>query len=69
MSSVTDWDVVRAMETCGGSFVRTLALCFHLADQDNYGRLKVAFPEYWQQYSEMAVLMLARDEAQTRETA
>ncbi len=46
--------VVDAMKKYGGSFVKALAECFSRADINNVGRLKLAFPEYWEQYSEMA---------------
>jgi len=47
--------VIEAMEQYGGSFVVALAQCFRRADQHNMIKLKHAFPEYWNQYSEMAM--------------
>lgn len=47
--------VIEAMEKYGGSFVVSLAQCFRRADQMNRIKLKHAFPEYWNQYSEMAM--------------
>jgi hypothetical protein len=49
-----DYPVVEAMEKYGGSFVQALAVCFRRADQVNRARLVLAFPEYWQQYTEMS---------------
>lgn len=48
------FEVVVAMENYGGSFVKTLASCFHKADPNNFIKLKNAFPEYWKQYEEMS---------------
>lgn len=44
--------VVGNMERYGGSFVKALAACFYRADPNNKEKLKIAFPEYWKQYSE-----------------
>lgn len=49
-----DNDVVWAMETYGGSFVKALAAAARCADAINLEKLKLAFPEYWQRYAEMA---------------
>lgn len=49
-----DYEVVEAMRQYGGSFVKALAECFLRADTDNFWKLKIAFPEYWKQYQEMA---------------
>jgi len=58
-----DHDVVVTMATYGGSFIKKLAALFFVADPDNQRRLKEAFPEYWEQYSEMAELVLAKRKA------
>ena len=50
-----EFEVVGMMETYGGSFVRSLAKCFHHADMFNVRRLKNAFPEYWTEYELMLV--------------
>jgi hypothetical protein len=52
---MTDWDVVEAMRTYGGSFVHALAVCYQRADAENQHRLKAAFPELWVEYQELAV--------------
>ena len=49
-----DLKTIEAMERYGGSFVVALAQAAHRADKNNLERIKVAFPEYWQQYTEMA---------------
>lgn len=49
-----EFEVVETMAKYGGSFVKTLADCFRRADQINFNKLKVAFPEYWEQYEEMS---------------
>ena len=51
---VTDFAVVQAMHKFGGSFVKALAQAFDAADAENIARLKMAFPEYWLEYSDMA---------------
>ena len=47
--------VVEAMEKYGGSFVKSLSECFFKADENNFDKLKEAFPEYWAQYEKMAL--------------
>lgn len=49
-----DLDVIEQMEKYGGSFVKALAQAASRADAVNLAKLKAAFPEYWQQYTEMA---------------
>jgi hypothetical protein len=44
--------VVEAMETYGGSFVQNLARCFRTADSWNLLRLRIAFHDYWYQYTD-----------------
>ena len=46
--------VIQAMETYGGSFVKALASCMRHADHFNLERIKAAFPDYWDQYKDMA---------------
>jgi len=54
MQTDQDHEVVEAMAKYGGSFVKSLAECFAHADEPNVNKLKNAFPEYWDQYTEMA---------------
>lgn len=49
-----DLKVIEAMEKYGGSFVVALAQAARRADADNLARIKATWPEYWQQYTEMA---------------
>ena len=44
----------KAMTVYGGGFVRNLAECFYIADSDNQERLEKAFPEYVEQYLQLA---------------
>jgi pyruvate/2-oxoacid:ferredoxin oxidoreductase beta subunit len=46
-----EFKVVENMERYGGSFVQALAQCFYRADNNNFIRLRLAFPEYWEEYS------------------
>ena len=49
-----DYPIIEAMKKYGGGFVKTLAeLCWH-ADQENYRKIKKAWPEYFEQYAKMA---------------
>ena len=43
--------VVEKMEKYGGSFVQALARAFYCADTVNFVKLREAFPEYWEEYS------------------
>lgn len=49
-----DLKVVEAMEKYGGSFVVALAQAARRADANNLAKIKATWPEYWQQYLEMA---------------
>ncbi len=53
MLTEEDYNIVDAMEKYGGSFVKSLAMCFRTADPINFRKLKDAFPNYWNQYKEM----------------
>jgi hypothetical protein len=43
----------RAMQQYGGSFIKALAGLIVVADDDNLVRIRLAWPEYWKDYSEM----------------
>lgn len=62
MNSITDDHVVLAMLTYGGSFVSGLGNLWRMGDADNRARIKAAFPEYWAQYTELALMKQQRDE-------
>jgi len=47
-------EMVTAMRRYGGSFVVVLSECFLRADNENFQKLCVAFPEYVEQYLEMS---------------
>ena len=49
-----DYKVVEKMLEMGGSFVKALARAYQLADSDNKQRIKQAFQDYWQRYSDLA---------------
>jgi hypothetical protein len=51
---MTDYQIVDAMLTYGGSFVQSLAQAWRCADAQNQARLKAAFPDYWDHYRELA---------------
>jgi len=53
---MTDYQITAAMMTYGGSFVSTLGKLFRMADERNMAKLKAAFPEYWDEYRELAQL-------------
>lgn len=54
MNEMSDYEIIDAMVTLGGSFVKALGRCFQTADAINFQKLKDAFPEYWKQYDELA---------------
>lgn len=58
---MTDWDVVRTMERFGGSFVRKLGELCHLADPVNLAKIKATWPDYWQEYADMAKQVKAQE--------
>ena len=48
-----DINTIAAMSEFGGSFVKQLAeLCYH-ADHSNLSRIKEAFPDYWDRYTQI----------------
>ena len=55
LSPASDHEVVNAMESFGGSFVRSLAALCRRADADNLHIIKTSFAHYWRTYAEMAV--------------
>jgi hypothetical protein len=59
---MTDDEIVGAMATFGGSFVRQLAKLFQLADDHNRAKLKTAFADYWDEYADIARLDTKRSD-------
>jgi len=54
METEQDYKTVEAMEKYGGSFVQALARAIRCADDINFNKIKISFPEYWKQYEEMS---------------
>lgn len=54
MRSDLDFKITQAMVKFGGGFVSLLGKAAQCADDNNLERLKNAFPEYWEQYSDPA---------------
>lgn len=54
METEQNFAVVEAMEKYGGSFVAALATAMRRADTQNFWKLRLAFPEIWNQYTDMA---------------
>jgi len=50
-----DYKVISAMRTYGGSFVNALATCAAHADASNLAKIKTTWPNYWQEYTRMAL--------------
>jgi len=60
---MTDYQIVEAMDTYGGSFAKAIAAAFVRADDENVRRLKAAFPELWAEYAALAQLQADRKQA------
>lgn len=58
---MTLYDITEAMIRYGGNFVQQLGQLMRAADEDNRRRLVEAFPEYMQQYRELAELKLSKE--------
>lgn len=52
----TEEQIVNAMTEYGGSFVQALANAFRKADDGNAERIRLAFPEIWAIYTNLARL-------------
>lgn len=52
----TEEQIVNAMTEYGGSFVQALANAFRKADDGNAERIRLAFPELWAIYTNLARL-------------
>ena len=50
-----EYIMVGAMTQYGGSFAVALAECIRKADPINRAKLKLAFPELWEKYTEMGL--------------
>ena len=60
MHDIMKYGMIRAMQRYGGGFVQALSECFVKADSSNFDKLCKAFPEYVEQYLDLA----GRDAAQ-----
>jgi hypothetical protein len=49
-----EYEVLDAMQPHGGSFASSLAIAWKKADHDNFKRLRLAFPDYWERYEAIA---------------
>jgi hypothetical protein len=54
------YEITEAMQVYGGSFVKLLGQAFRAADEVNTRRLEAAFPEYIEEYREMAAMRARR---------
>jgi hypothetical protein len=57
MSEPSNYDIIRAMQMFGGSFASNLAKAARHADEENLARIKETWPEYWEQYKQLAIRM------------
>ena len=60
-SMITDGEVIQAMQTHGGGFVKRLAELAKVADSVNLARIKAAFPVYWSNYGLFAEKMKGKE--------
>lgn len=51
---MNDYAVTEAMMIYGGSFVRALGQACRAADPENLARVKLAFADYWIEYTGIA---------------
>jgi hypothetical protein len=56
-----DADIIDAMLRFGGGFIQQLARLYRQADLVNRGRLRDAFPDYWESYRQMAITAESED--------
>lgn len=50
-----NWWTEEAMLRFGGSFVHLLGKAARAADPENLGKIKQAWPEYWQKYHDLGL--------------
>lgn len=60
-----DYAIAQAMHRFGGSFICALGALYKRADPENRRRLKVAFPEYFEAYRQVAAGLAARQAEKT----
>ena len=59
---ISEMDVIAAMDTRGGSFIRALAVAYRHADPVNRGKIKMVWADDWQRYEAMAAMARNHDE-------
>jgi len=55
LPELSDHQITQAMKDYGGGFVKQLGHLYRLADETNQDRIKAAWPELWQNYTEIAL--------------
>ncbi len=55
MSDFSEWHITEAMIVYGGSFVQLLGRLYRAGDADNKARIIRAWPEYWKEYTDLAM--------------
>lgn len=60
-----DEEIVKMMETYGGSFVQALAQLWHRADANNRLKIKVTWQNYWGEYETMYMNKVATNVPKT----
>ena len=60
LETVSDYDVISAMKQYGGGFVSSLAHTFCMADPANQTIIKLAWPMYWEAYSDLSKSLLQK---------
>lgn len=53
----------QAMMKYGGSFAKAIGQAIIVADDINYDRLRLAFPELFEKYSDLAANLKSQDDA------
>jgi len=66
MSPITDHEITEAMLRFGGSFVQHLGQLWRAGDEINRRRLKLAFPDFWREYKDLAERWAAEHPTVTR---
>ena len=59
---IEDSEIIRAMISNGGGFVKALGEAASRADSRNLQRIKDGFSDYWNAYREVAVALRRRSE-------
>ena len=60
MDKPTDFEITQTMTFLGGSFAAALADAYGKADSEHQRRIKAAFPELWEHYTELAQMRKER---------